>query len=342
MKPKIVIRADQFESRYSSKEKLRRGISGQVVHVVEPLKKISRVNVRKVGYVQSKSQYGLGYSSIEKKKNFSSKNFEYSTFSKSQKPIKQLESINRSSKREREQAKKSQQKRPKLCKELLTQAENLTKTMKTLVKPCNDKPQSKKSISSVNLTQNDQNYTIKPKENFSGYNEANPYYRKLGFDSGPSEVLSPPTRREDKEEIQSHKMLNNFSLGTLNFSQKSLIENSNSSADDTKSCLSIMTSNRISVNNSYRSNYSYGNDKKSFLEKLAKFHYRKKRKKLHRGFKDYLEECKDQITLTKSLLQDLEGVGCQVPRVKISEKYNFTIDLENTSYDPPKIEVRNL
>jgi hypothetical protein len=27
---------------------------------------------------------------------------------------------------------------------------------------------------------------------------------------------------------------------------------------------------------------------------------------------------------------------------KLGEKYNFTIDLENTSYDPPKIEVRNL
>lgn len=86
---------------------------------------------------------------------------------------------------------------------------------------------------------------------------------------------------------------------------------------------SIVTLQREeSTTESYGSNYSYGGEKKSFLEKIIDREYTKGNKPKE-GFKDFLIECKDQVIITNQIINELEG--------KVFEQQAYRIQRKNKS-----------
>lgn len=64
---------------------------------------------------------------------------------------------------------------------------------------------------------------------------------------------------------------------------------------------------------SYGSNYSYGGETKSFLNKIRDLEF-KKGSKASRGFREYLGECKDQAIITNIMNKQLSDLG--IPKKK--------------------------
>ena len=75
--------------------------------------------------------------------------------------------------------------------------------------------------------------------------------------------------------------------------------------DEANAYLSVITSNRTMEPHSYRSNYSYGGKPISFLERIYKGLYTDADGVKGSGFGGYVNECKDQVIVTRKIMDEI-------------------------------------